>query len=58
VDQVNCFSWTLTSILLKPWNAGIGLMMAKSLAENGASKVYIVGRREDVLQEAAKSYPG
>jgi len=36
---------------------GIGLMMAKALASNGASKVYIVGRREDKLNDAASSYP-
>ncbi|KAM0820011.1 hypothetical protein AB5N19_05829 [Seiridium cardinale] len=34
---------------------GIGLMMAKALAENGAAAVYIVGRRQDVLDSAAAS---
>ncbi|CAL5866122.1 uncharacterized protein PFLUO_LOCUS329 [Penicillium psychrofluorescens] len=33
---------------------GIGLMMAKALAANGASKVFIVGRRFSVLESAAK----
>jgi NADP-dependent 3-hydroxy acid dehydrogenase YdfG len=32
---------------------GMGLMMAKALEANGA-KVYILGRRLEVLQEAAK----
>ncbi|KAJ4423381.1 hypothetical protein N0V82_001985 [Gnomoniopsis sp. IMI 355080] len=32
---------------------GIGLMMAKALEQNGA-KVYIIGRRKDVLEKAAK----
>lgn len=30
-------------------------MMAKALAANGAAKVYIVGRRKEVLEEAAKA---
>ncbi|KAK9415155.1 hypothetical protein SUNI508_02003 [Seiridium unicorne] len=34
---------------------GIGLMMAKALAENGAAAVYIVGRRQDILESAAAS---
>ncbi|KAI0138912.1 NAD(P)-binding protein [Hypoxylon sp. NC0597] len=32
---------------------GIGLMITKALAANGASKVYILGRRIQILQEAA-----
>jgi NAD(P)-dependent dehydrogenase (short-subunit alcohol dehydrogenase family) len=36
---------------------GIGLMMAKALALNGAHKVYIIGRRKDVLEKAAASVP-
>ncbi|KAI0966152.1 short chain dehydrogenase [Xylaria arbuscula] len=34
---------------------GIGLMITKALAANGATKVYILGRRLNVLQEAAAS---
>lgn len=34
---------------------GIGLMMARALADAGAARVYIVGRRTDVLQAAAAS---
>lgn len=34
---------------------GIGLMMTKALANAGAAKVYIAGRRLDVLQAAAAS---
>jgi NADP-dependent 3-hydroxy acid dehydrogenase YdfG len=32
-------------------------MMTTALAENGASKIYIVGRRLDKLQEMALKYP-
>ncbi|EUC43153.1 hypothetical protein COCMIDRAFT_7383 [Bipolaris oryzae ATCC 44560] len=35
--------------------SGIGLMMTKALAANGAHRIYIVGRREDVLRDAANS---
>ncbi len=34
--------------------SGIGLMMAKALAANGAAKVYIIGRRMESLEAAAK----
>ncbi|KAF8862263.1 NAD(P)-binding protein [Acephala macrosclerotiorum] len=35
--------------------SGIGLMMARALALNGAHKVYIVGRRKEILEKAAAS---
>ncbi|KAL2839449.1 short-chain dehydrogenase [Aspergillus pseudodeflectus] len=37
--------------------SGIGLTMARALAFNGAHKVYILGRRLDVLEKAAKEHP-
>lgn len=37
---------------------GIGFMIAKALALNGAAKVYIVGRRAEKLHEAAQFHPG
>ncbi|KAM7195209.1 NAD(P)-binding protein [Naviculisporaceae sp. PSN 640] len=39
--------------LITGGGTGIGLMMAKALVDGGAAKVYIVGRRVDVLQSAA-----
>jgi NAD(P)-dependent dehydrogenase (short-subunit alcohol dehydrogenase family) len=34
---------------------GIGLMMTQALSINGAKRIYIIGRRPDVLQKAANS---
>lgn len=36
---------------------GIGLTMARALVFNGAEKVYILGRRLNVLETAAKEHP-
>ncbi|KAH6844677.1 hypothetical protein B0I37DRAFT_166767 [Chaetomium sp. MPI-CAGE-AT-0009] len=36
---------------------GIGFTMARALAVNGAKRVYILGRRLDVLRTAAKEHP-
>lgn len=36
---------------------GIGFMLTSALVENGAAKVYIVGRRKEKLEEAAKANP-
>lgn len=37
--------------------SGIGRVIAQALAANGAKHVYILGRRMDVLQETAASFP-
>ncbi|KAK0736722.1 hypothetical protein B0T21DRAFT_411867 [Apiosordaria backusii] len=36
---------------------GIGLTMAQALAANGASKIYLLGRRKEVLEAAALTNP-
>jgi len=38
-------------------STGLGLTMAKALALNGASKVYICGRRKELLEKTAKESP-
>ncbi|KAK7052964.1 hypothetical protein VNI00_004284 [Paramarasmius palmivorus] len=43
--------------LITGGGTGLGLMIAKSYAANGA-KVYITGRRLEVLQKAADAFPG
>jgi len=35
-------------------STGIGFMIAKALDANGAEKVYIVGRRREILEAAAR----
>ncbi|KAI2094528.1 hypothetical protein LOZ35_003717 [Ophidiomyces ophidiicola] len=39
------------------FHAGIGRMITRTLAVNGAEKVYILGRRGAVLEETAKPFP-
>ncbi|CEI63207.1 hypothetical protein FVEN_g252 [Fusarium venenatum] len=34
--------------------SGLGLFMTRALAENGAKKVYIIGRRQNILEDAVK----
>ncbi|KAL8646518.1 MAG: hypothetical protein Q9210_006099 [Variospora velana] len=54
IEAGNLFSVTNLVAVVTGGGTGIGLMMAKALAANGASKVYIIGRRKEVLEEAAK----
>ncbi|KAJ5569236.1 short chain dehydrogenase reductase [Penicillium hetheringtonii] len=35
--------------------SGLGLFMTRALAENGAKKVYILGRRKNILEQAAEN---
>ncbi|KAK4496516.1 hypothetical protein PRZ48_012496 [Zasmidium cellare] len=44
-------------VVITGGGTGIGLMMTKAFVLNGASKVFIVGRRKERLEEAAKVSP-
>ena len=56
-DAGSLFSVNGLVAVITGGGSGIGLMMTKALALNGASKVYIIGRRESVLEDAAKQSP-
>lgn len=51
----NLFATTGQVALITGGGTGIGLVMARALAEAGAAKVYIAGRRLAVLEKAAES---
>ncbi|KAG9529046.1 NAD(P)-binding protein, partial [Aureobasidium melanogenum] len=53
----NLFSVDGLVAVITGGGSGIGLMMTKALASNGAKKVYIVGRRKEKLEEAASFNP-
>ncbi|KAK5662088.1 hypothetical protein OQA88_10202 [Cercophora sp. LCS_1] len=53
LDVANLFSVKDLVALVTGGGTGIGLMMAKALADAGAARVFIIGRRMDVLEQAA-----
>jgi len=55
IQAANLFNVNGLVAVITGGGSGIGLMMARALALNGAHKVYIVGRRKEVLEDAAKS---
>ncbi|KAI0425974.1 short chain dehydrogenase [Xylaria sp. FL1042] len=55
LDAANLFNVKGLVAVVTGGGTGIGLMITKALAANGAAKVYILGRRLNVLQEAASS---
>ncbi|KAL9100551.1 MAG: hypothetical protein Q9163_004089 [Psora crenata] len=57
LDAANLFAVKGLIAVITGGGTGIGLMMAKALALNGAHKVYIVGRRKEPLEAAAKESP-
>lgn len=57
LEAANLFNVKGLVAVITGGGTGIGLMMAKALALNGAHKVYIIGRRKEVLEAAAKESP-
>ena len=57
LEAANLFNVKGLVAVITGGGSGIGLMMTKTLALNGAHKVYIIGRRMTVLEEAAKESP-
>ena len=57
LEAANLFNVKGLVAVITGGGSGIGLMMTKALALNGAHKVYIIGRRKDVLEDAAKESP-
>ena len=57
LEAANLFNVKGLVAVITGGGSGIGLMMTKALALNGAHKVYIVGRRKEVLEAAAKESP-
>ncbi|KAL9577389.1 MAG: hypothetical protein Q9212_006393 [Teloschistes hypoglaucus] len=57
IEAANLFTVNGLVAVITGGGSGIGLMMANALAANGAHKVYIIGRRKEVLEAAAKESP-
>lgn len=57
LEAANLFNVKNLVAVITGGGSGIGLMMTKALALNGAHKVYIIGRRKEVLDAAAKESP-
>ncbi|KAJ5987194.1 hypothetical protein N7451_011559 [Penicillium sp. IBT 35674x] len=57
VDSSNIFRVDGIVAVITGGGSGIGLTMTRALAANGAHKVYILGRRLEVLEKAAEELP-
>lgn len=58
MSMSNLFSVTSRIALITGGGSGIGSYIAHGLASSGASRVYIVGRREPSLATVTSAYPG
>ncbi|OJK03623.1 hypothetical protein ASPACDRAFT_22287 [Aspergillus aculeatus ATCC 16872] len=58
VDSSTIFQVDGIVAVITGGGSGIGLTMTRALAANGAHKVYILGRRLEVLESAAAEFPG
>ncbi|KAK5199904.1 hypothetical protein LTR92_000445 [Exophiala xenobiotica] len=58
IEAGNLFNVNGLVAVITGGGSGLGRMMARALAANGASKVFIIGRREGSLKETADSVPG
>jgi short-subunit dehydrogenase len=54
LEAASLFSCKGLVAVITGGSTGLGLMMAKALARNGASKIFILSRHLDVLEAAAK----
>ncbi|KAJ5288863.1 short-chain dehydrogenase [Penicillium angulare] len=57
VDSSNLFRVDGIVAVVTGGGSGIGLIITRALAANGAHKIYILGRRFEVLEKAAAEYP-
>lgn len=57
LEAANLFNVKGLVAVITGGGSGIGLLMTKALALNGAHKIYIIGRRKEVLDAAAKESP-
>jgi NADP-dependent 3-hydroxy acid dehydrogenase YdfG len=56
LTSTNLFDVKDLVVVVTGGGTGIGQMMTRALIANGARKVYIVGRRLDVLETTASEY--
>ncbi|KAL6704820.1 hypothetical protein ACN47E_007624 [Coniothyrium glycines] len=55
LNPADLFSAKGLVVVITGGGSGIGLAIASTLYQNGAAKVYIIGRRRNVLEDAIKS---